>query len=246
MKFGYQLYSVHTAMKEDVHNTLVKMAELGYKQVEPCGFFDSTPAQFRAWCDELGLEIPAAHYSPEIDSEEKFAEVVKIFKDLRCDKLVIPYKNCKTREEMDKLVDYINKWQPRLEENGITLAYHNHSQEFKLNEDDMFMHIELKNRTKIRFEIDVFWCHYAGVNPLYVLETLKDRIDLVHFRDGLTTQWPQEFRLLGKGTTPLDDVYKWAEKNGYDLIVENVPTEEAISELADAAACVDYLNNLGK
>lgn len=246
MKFGYQLYSVHTAMREDVHATLIKMAKLGYKQVEPCGLFDATPKQFREWCDELGLEIPAAHYSPEIDSEEKLQEVVKYFKDLRCDKLVIPCKVCKTKAELDKLIDYINTWLPRLRENGITLVYHNHSQEFMLNEDNLFMQVELLRRTNIRFEVDVFWCHYAGVNPIYVLETLKDRVDLIHFRDGLETREKQNFRLLGKGTTPLKDVYNWAIKNGYDLIVENLPTEEAESELADAAECVDYLNNLGK
>ncbi|MBE6805311.1 MAG: sugar phosphate isomerase/epimerase [Ruminococcaceae bacterium] len=244
MKYGYQLYSVHTAMRENVKNTLIEIAKMGYTQVEPCGFFDSTPAEFRAWCDELGLEIPAAHFSRDITSEELFEDTVQIFKTLRCKKLVIPCKVCKTKESLDELIDYINRWQPRLAERGITLVYHNHSQEFMLNEDELFMHTELQKRTNVRFEIDVFWCHYAGVNPVYVLETLKDRVDLIHFRDGLTTRWPQEFRLLGKGTTPLDDVYKWAEKNGYDLIVETVPTEVAETELKDAKENMEYLKSL--
>ena len=50
--------------------------------------------------------------------------------------------------------------------------------------------------------------------------------------------------MLGKGTTPLDDVYKWAEKNGYDLIVETVPTEVAETELKEARENMEYLKNL--
>lgn len=244
MKYGYQLYSVHTAMRENVKNTLIEIAKMGYTQVEPCGFWDSTPAEFRAWCDELGLEIPAVHFNRDITSEELFEDTVQIFKTLRCKKLVIPCKFCKTKESLDELIDYINRWQPRLAERDITLVYHNHFQEFMLNEDELFMHTELQKRTNVRFEIDVFWCHYAGVNPVYVLETLKDRVDLIHFRDGLTTRSPQEFRLLGKGTTPLADVYKWAEKNGKDLIVETEPTEVAETELKDAKENMEYLKSL--
>lgn len=243
MKYGLQLYSVHTAMKKDVKQTLVALAEMGYKTVEPCGFFDSTPEQFRAWCDELGLEIPAVHYNSDLATDEKFNEMVNTLKTLRCDKMVIPCKVCKTKAEMDALVEFINKNQPKMAEHGIKLVYHNHSHEFRLTPDDFFMHTELQKRTNVDFEIDVYWCHYAGVNPVYVMEHLKDRVALVHFRDGFANGH-EDCQVLGKGDTPLNDVYNWIVKNNVPLIVENLPTEVLETEMDEALQCIDYLKTL--
>lgn len=242
MEYGLQLFSVHTPMKKDVKATLKAVADMGYTTVEPCGFFDSTPEQFKVWCDELGLAIPSMHYNSDLGTDEKFNEMVATLKTLNCNKFVIPCKVCKTAEEMDALVGFINKYQPLMQEQGIELVYHNHAHEFKLNEDDLFMHIELQKRTKVHFEIDVFWCHYAGVDPLYVLEQLKDRVSLIHLRDGTVAH--EDHRVLGKGTVPLEGVVKWATENGVPMIVENSPVEDIEGEFKGAKACSDYLKSL--
>ena len=44
---GVQLYSVREYAKEDFVKVLKKTAEIGYKVVEPAGFFDLTPAEFK-------------------------------------------------------------------------------------------------------------------------------------------------------------------------------------------------------
>ncbi|MGH7177452.1 MAG: twin-arginine translocation signal domain-containing protein, partial [Tepidisphaeraceae bacterium] len=60
-RIGLQLYTVRDMMKQNVEDTLAKVAGIGYKEVEFAGYFDRTPAALRATLDKLGLTSPASH-----------------------------------------------------------------------------------------------------------------------------------------------------------------------------------------
>src|SRR5579859_87744 len=60
-KIGLQLYTLRDKMKTDVEDTLEKVAETGYQEVEFAGYFDKTPAQIRHILDAHGLVSPSAH-----------------------------------------------------------------------------------------------------------------------------------------------------------------------------------------
>ncbi|MBQ9769063.1 MAG: sugar phosphate isomerase/epimerase, partial [Clostridia bacterium] len=138
-------------------------------------------------------------------------------------------------EEVDSTVDKFNKYQPMLEKEGIELMFHNHWVEFVPNKDGLIPMVEFKNRTNIKFQIDVYWAYRGLVNPLYVLESLKDRIDVIHLKDGdMTAGKP-----VGQGTTPIFEVVKWAKKNGVDMVIENEPTADR--QMIEAKECIDFL-----
>ena len=63
---GVQLYSVREYAKEDFVKVLKKTAEIGYKVVEPAGFFDLTPAEFKKIIEMLpdALEIEDVFTDP--------------------------------------------------------------------------------------------------------------------------------------------------------------------------------------
>ena len=56
-----QLYSLREYAKTDFVQVLKKVAAIGYKAVEPAGFFDLSPAEFKKIIDDLGLEMHSSH-----------------------------------------------------------------------------------------------------------------------------------------------------------------------------------------
>jgi sugar phosphate isomerase/epimerase len=61
-QIGLELFTVRDMVAKDYVGTLEKVAEIGYKEVEPAeGYNNWTPQQFRAELDRLGLKMPSTH-----------------------------------------------------------------------------------------------------------------------------------------------------------------------------------------
>ena len=234
MKYGIQLYSVKDFMAKDVKETVTEIGKMGYKVVEAAGFFNYSAEDFKKICDEAGVACESTHTGFSA-LDDDFDGIVAYLKTLRCKRFIIPWAPCSSKEEVDSTVDKFNKYQPMLEKEGIELMFHNHWVEFVPNKDGLIPMVEFKNRTNIKFQIDVYWAYRGLVNPIYVLESLKDRIDVIHLKDGdMTAGKP-----LGQGTAPIFEIVRWAKKNGVDMVVENEPTADR--QMIEAKQCIDYL-----
>lgn len=61
-QIGLELYTVRDLTAKDYVGTLEKVAQIGYKEIEPAGGYGNlTPKQFRAELDRLGLRVPSTH-----------------------------------------------------------------------------------------------------------------------------------------------------------------------------------------
>src|SRR5438445_11652697 len=58
---GLQLYTVRSELKRDFENTLARVAEIGYREVEFAGLLDHSPRAARAALDGAGLAGVSAH-----------------------------------------------------------------------------------------------------------------------------------------------------------------------------------------
>ena len=59
---GLELFTVRDVIQKDHEGTLAKVAEMGYKEIEPAtNYGDMDPKQFRALLDRLGLSMPSTH-----------------------------------------------------------------------------------------------------------------------------------------------------------------------------------------
>jgi len=68
-QIGLELFTVRDLMTKDFEGTLAKVAEIGYKEVEPVGYGGLNPKQFRALLDRYGLSAPSTH-GPAIDGPD--------------------------------------------------------------------------------------------------------------------------------------------------------------------------------
>ncbi len=237
MNYGIQLYSVKDFMAENVKDAIAQIGAMGYKVVEPAGFFDVPAEEFKKYCDDAGVVVNSTHTRFGV-LDNDFDGIVKYLKTIGCKRFIIPGAATSTKADLDQTIEKFNKYQPMLEKEGLDLMFHNHWQEFVPNSDGIIPHIELQRRTNIKFQIDVYWAYRGLLNPIYVLETLKDRIDVIHLKDGNMAQG----KPLGQGTAPIYEVVKWAKANGVDMVVENEPTAER--QMIEAKECIDYLMSL--
>ena len=241
MKFNYglQMYSVRDITKSDLKGAIKKVAELGYKYLEFAGFFDNSAEDVKAWMDECGVSCSGTH-SPWLDLKpDKILETVKYHKTIGNPHYIIPGADLSTLEKIEEFVNVMNFAQPILAAEGITLGYHNHSGEFKVMPWGSTIHSELEKRTNILFEIDTYWAFNAGIDPIATMERLKDRIKVIHLKDGYADG---RGMALGEGEAPVKAIREKAIEIGLTMVVESETlSPDGISEVG---RCINYLRSL--
>lgn len=238
MNYGLQLYSVRDLTPSDLGGTIAKVAKMGYKAVEFAGFFGHTAEEVRKMLDDNGLVCSGTHTSVA-EIADHFDEVVAYHRTIGNRNIIIPGEDLSTPEKLDRFVATVNDLIPRLAEQGITLGYHNHSHEFLPTSYGVILHRELELRTALEFEIDTYWAYHAGEDPIALLERLKDRIRVIHIKDGLADG---SGRPLGEGTAPVKAVHEYAKAHGLREVVESETlTPDGLTE---AKICIDYLRSL--
>ena len=93
--------------------------------------------------------------------------------------------------------------------------------------------------TNIDFEIDTFWAFNAGCDPIKVMDRLKDRIKLIHLKDGFIGGVGKP---LGQGEAPIKEIRDYAYEHGFGIVVES----ETITPdgMTEAKECIEFLKTI--
>jgi len=240
MEYGIQMYSVRDITGENLKEALFKVAEMGYKYVEFAGFFGCKAEDVRDWLWCAGLKVSGTHTGWQ-EVAEHFEETVKYHKTIGNKNIIVPGCDLSTQEKIDAFVEMANKFQPLLEKEGITFGYHNHSHEFKPNEDGSMIYENIVERTNLNLELDTFWAYAAGKDPVATMEELKDRLTFIHIKDGTADGHGKP---LGQGTAPCDKVYAKAVEMGIPMVVESETLQP--DGLTEAKICIEFLKSQEK
>ena len=195
-KIGIQLYSVMDAMNKNPQKSIERLAAMGYNSAELVQWGGDTkvfgmPAEeFKALCDKNAMKIVSTHSSLQEDKNKeeeimnRWRELFKIQKACGGKYFVIPsYGVDYTVQGLQDMCNYFNKVGKIAKEYGLTLGYHNHSNEFqKLKDSDDVMWEYLVEHTDpqyVCFELDVYWCAKGGKAPVEYLKKYPKRIQLL-------------------------------------------------------------------
>lgn len=252
VEYGLQMYSLRDITKTDLKGALEKVAELGYKYVEFAGFFGHPAEDVRAWLDEYGLVCSGTHTGAAPLAEDVIDETIAYHKTIGCKNLIIPGLDWSTEEKLNANIELINRAQKKLAENGIVLGYHNHSQEFLETDYGKVIEDEIIRRTSVELEIDTFWAYNAGLDPVAYCEGLKDRIRVIHLKDGIPSSAENKNyehvrdhvigKSVGSGNAPVNAVREWAMTNNVCMVIESEGLEPTGPE--EVKRCIDYLRTL--
>lgn len=237
MEYGLQMYSVRDVANDDLIGTIGKIGSIGYKLLEFAGFFGNSAETVKKAMDGAGVRACSTHTGIKLVDED-FDGVVAYHKTIGCEYLIEPGTDLSSQDRIDAFIEKVNYYQPLLEQEGITLGYHNHFQEFLPNPDGSLIYENILNRTSMKLEIDTFWVFNAGQDPLKMMEDLKDRLIFVHIKDGMEDG---KGTPLGRGKAPVAAVYKKARAMGIPMIVESESfTPDGPTE---AKICYEYLRS---
>ncbi len=238
MKYGIQMYSLRDITDKRMEFALKSVAEMGYSFVEFAGFFGIPAEEIKAMLDNYGLYCSSTHTGWQ-EVANNFSETVKYHKTIGNKNIIIPGADLGNQEKIDSFVEMVKVCQPKLNAEGIDLHYHNHSHEFLPNSDGTMIHEQLQERTGILFQIDTYWAFAAKKDPVEIIERLRDRIKLIHLKDGDGGHMGYS---LGEGCAPVAAVRKKAIELGFTMVVESETlTPDGISEVG---RCMDYLKKL--
>ena len=111
---------------------------------------------------------------------------------------------------------------------------------------------ELIARTDIAIQIDTFWLFNAGIDPVPYLEAHKDRIRVIHLKDGIVSKDTKgsfadakngaEGKSVGSGDAPVKAVREWAIKNNVLMVIESEGLDPTGPE--EVKRCIDFLRTL--
>ncbi len=183
---GLQLYSLRNQFKKDVPSTLKIINQWGITKIEGGGTYGLPLKEFQGLLKQNKLEvvsIGAAFEALEKNPEKVVADAQAFgAKYVMC--AWVPHDDNKwDLEETQHATTVFNKAGKLLKEHGLVLAYHAHGYEFRPYKDGTLFDYMAENATDFTFELDVFWAHHGGADPLALMKKYPKKITLMHLKD---------------------------------------------------------------
>ena len=246
---GVQLYSLREKVGYDFVSVLKRVADIGYKYVEPAGLWNIRPSEFKKVLDDLGLKMVSSH-TPWARDPRILGEVMETAHTLGLNKVVCGYwvTDFESMDAIKRTAENTNKMQEILAANGFTLFQHNHDFEFQRLDGRIKYEIYKELCPNLKYQIDCFWSTNRGTeNPVDMLKIFADDTISMHMKDVFVKQNVSgdkmvngildrkvELMPLGQGDLPIKDLVANAPASAEAIIVEldycNVEMWQAIEE----------------
>lgn len=203
-----QLYTLRDSLGSDFAGTMRRIADIGYRQVEPFGFVDMAD-QLEVAFAETGLTAPSTHVGLLAMDDQRIAFEAAV--RLGIGLVIDPHVDRSlwtTADDIAKTADKLNAAARLAADFGLTVGYHNH-------------HFELENRIDGRpalevlvdgldpavvLEVDTYWAHAGGVDPVDLLQRLGRRVVAIHIKDGDGSLDPKAQVAVGSGSLPIQSI----------------------------------------
>jgi len=217
-RLAVQLYTIRDAISKDFRGSLKHLADLGFKNVETAFWPENVSVKTAAdTLKDFGLNVTSCHVDmPAKDNITKLASTAKAY---NCDKLIWhgwpEDKRYSSLEGTKELVKLYNESYKLAKDHGLHFGLHNHWWEYRNHVGGKLVYEVLNEELNedIFFETDVYWVKVAGQDPATILKKLKNRIRLIHIKDGpavfnekLIKDTPDPMTPVGKGALDIPSI----------------------------------------
>lgn len=227
--------------QNDFEGVLGDVKAAGFPAIEAGNLFKSHGEETaRRLLGQYNIQVSGAHFgygdyaNPEnLRDHIAYAKAIGL-KNFMCSGV----SDSKTVEGYKQSSQVFNQVGKRLADEGLTFNYHNHAWEF----DDLggtngmaILDAET-DPALVKYNLDVFWIYYGGLDPVAFIQSHSDRTGYFHFKDGRKTtvdgKTQPEFLELGRGEVDLKAAYQAAQQAGAQWVV----AEQDRTELTPAEA----------
>lgn len=219
MKIAAQLYTVREFTKnpEEIAKTLRKIKNIGYDAVQVSGLGPIEPEKLKNLLDDIDLEVCATHISFD-RLQNDLGNVIKDHKLWNCKYVGLGIMPEEYRNSVKGIREFIQKISPiakKLKDNGLQFIYHNHNVEFAKygNQTGMDILFEESDPEYFDFEIDTYWVQAGGADPAEWVQKVKNRMNVVHFKDMTVDGWDPLMAEVGEGNLNWERIIKACKVN---------------------------------
>jgi sugar phosphate isomerase/epimerase len=198
-----QLYSLREEAAVDFPAVLARLGEIGYVGVEPAGLHGLSADRFTQCLADAGLVVSSAHGG--LPKGENVNQMLDDQQAIGCDDLVVaflPPDRFLDRASVASAAEDLNSALEYTRARGMKLGYHNHYWEFSNKIDGQSAYALLFELTdpEIFAEVDLYWAHVGGADPVEVLADLGARARFLHVKDGPADSPKSAMTAVGDGT----------------------------------------------
>lgn len=226
MKLGAQLYTVrdHAADIPSFSESLAKIADIGYTQVQVSGTCAFDPVWLRDELKKNGLSCALTHTSMDKMKEDPTL-VCREHGIFGCRYIGIgSIPGGVNDEKFEKFKTDFLPVAKAFRENGCKLFFHNHHWEFAKSASGkrfLEMFLDEFSADLLSITLDTYWVQYGGASPEEILRMLKGRAECVHLKDLAIVGGKQRMAAVGEGNLNFDRIISAAEYVGTEhLLVE--------------------------
>lgn len=180
-KINLQMYSFMDGTMNDTRENLKAASEMGYAGVELFGPNLELPVEeLKTLLDEYHLEPVSMHVSTD-----QVLEKLPYAKALGMKFIGIGMQTMMDEDAVHAFAEKLNELGEACSREGLTLTYHNHTQEFGSYGDKRIIDILLAETKPeyVGFELDAGWCAAAGCDPLAFIRENSGRVRLIHIKE---------------------------------------------------------------
>ena len=223
-ELSVQLYAVRDALADDADRTLARLAEIGFRQVEPFDLL-AFRDRLREGLRRHGLTAPTAHVELlDRDLDAVFGAAT----ELEIGTLIQPWVEPARWETADTVRDLaaeLNAVAIQAAPRGLRVGYHNHHFELASLIDGRHALEVFADELDpgVVLEVDTYWAYAGGADVPALLERIDRRVVALHVKDGVGGLDTATQVAVGSGSLPIQ------------AIVEAAPTALRVIELDDTA-----------
>lgn len=253
-----QLYSLRDSFKDaGVPATLAKVKAMGITHVELAGTYGLTREAFKAELEKAGLTPVSMHadINALVKDPAPIIADAKFYGVRYVGNAWFPHERPFDADDAAKAVVAFNKAGKALQAAGLTFFYHAHGYEFVAapsgNGTLFDMIVEKTDADAVKFQLDIFWAHHGGADPVALIKRYPTRFVSTHLKDmkpgtekNSTGGAPDDSSVaLGSGEVPVKAVLEAARASSIEwhIIEEESPEPER-----NIPAGLAYLKTLGK
>ncbi len=242
-KISLQLWSIQEECAKDFLGTLTKVKEFGYDGVEFAGYYETEAAELKAHLDKIGLAVSGSHV-PADKLVNDLENTIAYEKALGNQNVIIPWEQGETLADWQDHFAKFAEIQQRLQEEGLTLGYHNHAHEFTQVPEVNVLEAMVAAVPGIKLEVDTYWVEFAGEIAIKWMTRNQAAIKWLHIKemrkDGNTTESTE----ISTGILPIRSFVEFAKENEIEWLVVEQEAFQAYPPIESAEINVQNLRKI--
>ena len=244
---GVQLWTLREECQRDIWGTLEKIAQVGYRWIEPYTLYGIDAHEFSRVLKDMGLRVVSSHvdFDALVNSLDR---VIADHEELECHTLICPWLDESRRQGSDafeKVGRILNGIGSKLRTRGYSLLYHNHDFEFTLARDpDGFQRILAQaDPRNLGAQLDAYWVSHAGFNPIEYLRGVAGRVRSIHLKDGDPAAGT--FTPVGQGKLDIGSLVSAGRELGVQTFIVEQDIHNKLTAIESIRLSLDYLREQG-